>query len=129
MPTPINMNDSKQGQLTACQQQIESAMAELRKILAEAGNRAEISEEDRRSLDADICLASRSAYFDFYTWLILHSTVDPPAAKELDQLFCRALEWMQPGEFRDSVRSRYQDFQLKCDAVGRGILQPSSADF
>ena len=114
-PKDSNMNDPNRRQLTDCQEQIESTMAELRKTLELAARMTDgPPDEQRESLEADICLASRSAYFDFYTWSVLHDEIDAPAEAELDQLFQNALAVMQPGKFKVSVQSRYDEFKETC---------------
>ena len=129
-PTNNNMNESNRQQLTNCQEQIESAMAELRKTLDDASRvTGETPADQREYLEADICLASRSAHFDFYTWVVLHGEIDVPAEAELDQLFQRALAMMRPGRFKDSVHSRYDEFKEECARVTAGVMesQPASS--
>lgn len=109
---------TKSRKLSACQEQIQDAMAELRKALASVGNLK--PKADRESVEADLCLASRSAYFDFYTWLVIHGTVDVPAEQDLNELFQRSIELMAEGRFKKSVQSRYKDFKKECEHVRGG---------
>ncbi len=127
--TKVNkMNDTNRHRLTDCQKQIEPMMAELRDILASAEQQVNSTVEHKESQAADICLASRSAYFDFYTWVVLHGTIDAPAQKELDQLFQRSLAVIEPGRFKISVASRYKDFKRKCDSVANNSMSSEYAD-
>jgi hypothetical protein len=127
--TNIAMNEKKRPELTPCQEHIEEAMVELRQALTSLDKLPHgSSDNERKSLEADICLASRSAYFGFYTWVVLNSEIDEPAAQELDECFQRALNAMQPGEFRTSVEERYQDFKQQCDRVRGGDNDPSTVE-
>jgi hypothetical protein len=114
------MNDSKTATLTDCQRQIEAAVTELRRALERAAQCPGSTEADRETTEADLCLASRSAYFDFYTWLVLHDVVDEPAERDLDELFRRTLELMKSGRFRKSVQARFNDFRKECEHVRSG---------
>lgn len=82
------------------------------------------SEEQRASAEADLCLASRSAYFDLYTTIVLFGTVDPLAERELDDLFRRALNVMRPGAFRESVQNRHDEFREECQRVRESRVEP-----
>ncbi len=125
-----DMNATSHSQPTACQKQIEPTMAELRNALR-AGSRltAQTPPEERDSVEQDICLASRSAYFDFYTWVVLNGEIDGPAEAELEESFKKALAVMQPGKFRDSVRDRHKEFNEQCARVqsGKPDLTPASS--
>jgi hypothetical protein len=90
-------------------------------------SQARLTDVERESLEADICLASRSAYFDFYTWVVLNGKIDSPAERELDELFQRSLAVMQPGQFKDSVQLRFKEFKDKCAAVRDGITNSTAA--
>jgi hypothetical protein len=123
MAQPNNINSPNARQLTACQAQIEPVLAHLRQTLDDSARLAETAlEEQRESLEADICLATRSAYFDFYTWVVLNGVIDPPAERELNDLFLRSLALMHPGRFKDSVQSRYEEFKTKCKRVHDGFV-------
>jgi hypothetical protein len=121
-------NSSDRPMLTNCQLQMKDVIDHLRKTLeTAAGHKDEILKEQRESLDADICLASRSAYFDFYTWVVLHGEIDEPAARELDELFQVALALMQPGDFKNSVQARYDEFTAKCNGIRTGVNSPNAS--
>lgn len=108
--------------LTKCQVQTKEVMDRLRKTLEVAATAHHVmTVEQRESVEADVCLASRSAYFDFYTWVVLHGEIDEAAARDLDELFLKALGLMQPGEFRNSVQTRYDEFKAKCNGIRQGL--------
>jgi hypothetical protein len=108
----------REATMTDCQKQIENAMAELRQALEHAARLGDtVSSDVRESVEADICLTSRSADFDFYTWVVLHGEIDGPAEAELDALFLKALAVMGAGRFRDSVETRYKGFKDYCAEV------------
>ena len=115
------MTPTESSSLTNCQIQIRESVELLSRTLEQP-----IPADQRESLEADICLASRSAYFDFYTWIVLHGEIDKSAETELDQLFQRALALLQPGRFLDSVRERYKEFRTKCQHVRSGFSTVSS---
>src|SRR5690242_13925177 len=103
-PDDNPMNETGAHPTIDCRTHMTPVMTELRKTVAEAAARvAPIASEVRRRQEADLCLATRSAYFDFYTWLVIHGTIEDDITTELDQLFRSALAWMEPGEFRESV--------------------------
>ena len=67
-------------ELTPCQKQIKEAVADLRKTLERASCLPPtVSDQEREGADQDIALSSRSAYFDFYTWVILNDSIDESA--------------------------------------------------
>ena len=119
------MSEHTPDSLTDCQRQIEAAVAELRAALAENEALTAPTPEQRESSEANVCLASRSACFDFYTWLVLHRQVDEAAERDLDGLLRRALAVMEPGRFKKSVQARYVDFKRECQHVRSG----SSSNF
>jgi len=115
------MNDKP---LTACQKQMQDVMRKARSVLDSAPNPAKlISPEERESWEADVCLATRSAYFDFYTWVAIHGDIDEDARQDIDELFENSLSMMkermntekdaEPGEFLESVQNRYEEFKAK----------------
>lgn len=121
-PTGDKLNETDSQQLSSCQTRIKPVAEKLRLLLRDAPERMRraTSPDERQSLEADICLASRSAYFDFYTWVVLNGTIDEPAKGDLDGLFQAALGAMQPGQFMDSVNSRYKEFKDLCSRVETG---------
>ncbi len=104
--------------LSDCQKQMEAVLAELRRALAGAsGLTEEAPAEQRELIESDLCLASRSAYFDFYTWVVLHETIDEPAERELHTLFQQTLAAMRDGRYKESVQKRYEEFAEECRRV------------
>jgi hypothetical protein len=114
--------------LTNCQLKMADSVQELRATLQtiESIGPAKF-EMERETHEADICLGSRSAYFDFYTWVVLHDEIDGPAQKELDELFRRSLQHLKIPEFRSAVKSRYKEFQNKCKSVLEGAMSSEFA--
>jgi len=105
-----------------CQKQIKEVTEHLRYVLDH-----KISAGEPESWEADICLATRSAYFDFYTWVVLNGMVDEPAERDLDELFRRSLALMEPGQFKDSVKNRYKEFKALCEHVRDGHVRDGAA--
>lgn len=75
----------------------------------------DLSADDRESVAADICLASRSAYSDFFTATILSRKIDTMKKETLDRLFQNALDTMPDGNYKSSVSDRYGEFQDFCE--------------
>jgi hypothetical protein len=116
------MNNKAPMTRTKCQVQIEEAVAELRTAIASAEVLSDPAPDQRKEFETDICLASRSAYFDFYTWLVIHGEVDSAAEHELEGLFQRAMKVLHEGPYLDSVRDRHRDFRRECTCVRDGQL-------
>ncbi len=118
----IKMSPTDPATLTECQKQIRAPIELLHDILDGIPNSLESVPVDQREfLEADLCLASRSAYFDFYTWVVLHGEIDTAAERELDSLFQQALAVLsRAGQYRDSVEQRYKEFKAKCRQVRTG---------
>src|SRR5262245_45246389 len=94
------------------------ALAALRETLDNAASLTDqASVEQRESAEADLCLASRSAYFDLYTTIVLFGKIEPEAEREMDRLFQQSLKVMRSGSFRESVQSRYDEFREECRRV------------
>jgi hypothetical protein len=103
-----------------CMEQIAPLLKEVRSALAAARALRNPTDAERESVEADICLTSRSAYFDFYTWLVHHGEVDPVAEAELGGLFQEALGIMKHPGFRDSVDARHREFLQVCNRAKSG---------
>ena len=121
-PADKNSNPTHRGQAADFEVQRDSILAELRNYLDQARQHPNLTSEERDSLETDICLASRSAYFDFYTGLVLSGEIDKAAQEELDRLFLRALDVMRIDKFKSSVQSRYDEFRMKCDQARAGKM-------
>jgi hypothetical protein len=80
----------------------------------------ERSDESNEDAENQLCLASRSAYFVFFDWAVLHEEIDPWAKEELTKLFERALQCMKIPLYSDSVRSRFTDLKNVCKRVSEG---------
>lgn len=119
------MNNKNGAELSKCQQGMRPAVDELRAALqvAEGWSDTEPSMAERDSVEADICLGTRSAYFDFYTWVVVNSAIDDFAEQELAELFDRAIKAMKEGKFKSSVEKRYKEFEKRCQQVRNGNLE------
>jgi hypothetical protein len=110
--------DIAQTRLT-CMERIESAVMELRRSIEAVQSQV----GDRDSLEADVCLATRSAYFRFKTWVILNETIDPEARDVLDGLFHKALNVLEhQGTYYKPVQQRHERFLRKCRNVEAGQM-------
>ncbi|MFO0939744.1 MAG: hypothetical protein U0930_03155 [Pirellulales bacterium] len=109
--------------LTACQQRIASPLQKARQVLASAAQYPE-----RQALDMDLCLATRSLYFAFYSWVILNEKIDDAAEADVKGVLNQAIEVMGENVYRDSVCKRIQEFESKCQSVrdGRPVTEPTS---
>jgi hypothetical protein len=74
------------------------------------------SEESEKQL----CLTSRSAYFAFFDWAVLHDQVDPVIEDELRNLFREAVAVMRVDRFKESVKERYKDLELLYERMHSG---------
>lgn len=83
----------------------------------------DLSVDDRESVAADICLASRSAYLDFFTAVTINRKIDALTKETLDGLFLRALATMPDGIYKSSLTHRHEEFQDFCE---KRSGQPSS---
>jgi hypothetical protein len=64
-----------------------------------------------------LCLTSRTAYFHFFEWAVLHDEIDDNVAQTLSSFFERSLQTMQVTMYRDSVASRFEDLKAVCERV------------
>ena len=101
---------------TDCQRMTGSALARAYQVL---NARAEYA--NPLAFDMDMCLATRSLYFAFYTWVILHGKIDQAAEEDLHKIFAAAMGGMNDNEYRDSVEKRFREFQNKCHSVRKGV--------
>jgi hypothetical protein len=107
--------------LTPCMKKLEAVVKEFRAALSAVQalpSAATVAERERA--ESNLCLASRSAYFDFYTWVVLHGKTDELAKDTISSLLTQSLAVMQLPTFKDSVAERYDDFRQVCDKVDGG---------
>ncbi|MGL6075296.1 MAG: hypothetical protein ACRC8S_14150 [Fimbriiglobus sp.] len=105
--------------ITPCMERIAPVVAEYERALEAARQGG----ADRNALEADICLASRSIYGRFKTWVQFYSVIDSDAEKVLDELFQQSLDVLNPnGNFYDIVSDRYERFKSKCELVREGHM-------
>lgn len=81
--------------------------------------------KQRESAECDVCLASRSCFFDFHTWTVIHGELDPWAEKELAQLFQHSVEALHLPDYKKSVELRRKEFLKLCRMVKAG--QPAGS--
>lgn len=121
-------NNDPLGEKTDCQMHIADSVNRFRDALAMY--RDGLSEDRMNEIDMEVCLTSRSAYFDFYSWMILHEDVDDAAVSELTPLFERALNEMGEGVFKNSVAERFEEFLSTCkkgrEGKGSWVATPRS---
>ncbi|MEQ1825455.1 MAG: hypothetical protein ABL921_05890 [Pirellula sp.] len=63
------------------------------------------------------CLESRSVYFVFFDWTIIHEEYDDDVVTEMRDLFARALCAMTINRYRESVEDRCRDFERICERI------------
>ncbi len=66
---------------------------------------------ERRTAEADVCLTSRSAYLDYFTWVVIRGSGDEGVERDIDTLFRQSLEVLTDRKLKGSVGERYDDFQ------------------
>ena len=107
--------------MNSCQLHIQESVERLKSALDRYPEVIEEGDDAREEVDAEICLTSRSAYFDFYTWIVLNDRLEEEAVKTLANLFERALDVMKKGgKFRASVQERFDEFNSKCGRLRQG---------
>ena len=78
------------------------------------------SETERDLAECDLCLASRGAYFDFYTWVVIHSEIDEWAKRVLGELLKESVDVLRIKKYQASVKIRYHEFKNVCKRVENG---------
>lgn len=106
--------DKMNKQPISCKQMMLDSTNELRNLLGSVSPEASDKRED---FEASICLATRSAFFDFNTWVVLYGVIDDDGAKELRELLERAHQHLTIAKFSDSVKRRLEELELKCRQV------------
>ena len=82
----------------------------------------------REEAECNLCLASRSAYFMFYTWVVIHSEVDEQVEQTLDRLFAESVHLLRSETYKGSVAQRYEDFKSVCENLaGEGLIDSVSS--
>ena len=89
-------------------QKFVSALETLRSLSVQA------SAEDRIQAEIDVCLLSRSAYFEFYSWTLMNGIVDDAAEQELDRLFLESIAACRGNQYIESLGNRYDEFKDFC---------------
>jgi phosphoenolpyruvate-protein kinase (PTS system EI component) len=74
----------------------------------------ELTTDDRTSLAMHMCLASRSAYFNFYATVLMTDVIDPDHRVALEQLCKESMNVMFDGVYKDVMAGRLQDLQDLC---------------
>ena len=107
---------------SSCRQKLEPRIKEFADTLEVARNLAANCAADvRDNAECDLCLASRSAYFDFYTWVVIHGEIDPWAKRVLGDLLRQSIAILRLEKYRGSLQLRYQDFEEVCGNVEEGF--------
>lgn len=103
------------GRVNDCMMLPDQSLAEFRVAVDRARwLTSESTEHDRIDLEQDICLASRSAYFDVYTVGTIDGIVDANAERMLNCMFDQALTVMQDGKWKCIIEDRREEFQDFC---------------
>ncbi len=99
-------------------------------IAVAAALSADAMPEDRVEPDADICLTSRSAFYELFTIGVTQQTLSKDDERDLDESFREALRLVHTQTFREPIVSRYKDFLRFCrlaekypDRVGSAFLE------
>ena len=122
------INNNETSERSDCQMHIGESVKRFRTALGRY--REGLSDSEMNDIDMEVCLTSRSAYFDFYSWMVMHEVVDDAAVQELTPLFERAVNEMGEGTFKDSVKERFEEFKSTCkkarDGKGSWVVTPVS---
>ncbi len=106
--------DKMNKQPVSCSQMMFDSTNELRTLL---GVVSPETSDQRENFEASICLATRSAFFDFNTWVVLNGAIDDDGEKELSELLQQAYNRLSIAKFSDSVKRRQEELKLKCRQV------------
>lgn len=116
------MKKSPRKEPSECEKSVFPAVKDFQKCVKRIGRLKETSsKEERESREADACLSSRSAYFDLYSWIIVHGTVDPHVERTLDQVFQDALKVMRSETYKPHVQRRYEECKEVCERTRQAI--------
>ena len=90
----------------------ESTIDQFQAALGRMG--AGVGSQKEQDFAAELCLASRSAYFDYFVKVTVSGEKHAQGEEQLDQLFRQSIGVMREGDFRAAVRARYEDFLAFC---------------
>lgn len=80
---------------------------------------AESAPDDRVDLEGDMCLASRTAYFDLMCKTVVNRVIDPITAEPLIRLFLEAKDLMHDGQYKRALAARLDDLASLCHKYRR----------
>src|SRR5262245_16625644 len=80
------------GEPVSCARHLSPRLKVWRRALSALSELPPRGESARREVaEGDVCLASRSAYFDFYTWVVIHGEGDAAVEGDLQEMFEQSL--------------------------------------